>query len=98
MDRYGNKVAAQQIAMIKVHCPLAALRVIDRAVQVCLQRYLSLSSYVASGKVAEMTVSCTCQMYIMCLAVPAFHMKSLQISFALQCVCQILISILISIE
>ncbi|MGQ9896620.1 MAG: acyl-CoA dehydrogenase [Acidobacteriota bacterium] len=34
MDRYGNKVARTEIAMIKVVAPNMALRVIDRAIQV----------------------------------------------------------------
>ncbi|XP_052237570.1 acyl-CoA dehydrogenase family member 10-like isoform X2 [Dreissena polymorpha] len=33
MDHYGNKVAANEIAMIKVAAPNMALRVIDRAIQ-----------------------------------------------------------------
>ncbi|XP_053391516.1 acyl-CoA dehydrogenase family member 10-like, partial [Mercenaria mercenaria] len=33
MDNYGNKVAANEIAMIKVAAPNMALRVIDRAIQ-----------------------------------------------------------------
>ncbi|XP_056005639.1 acyl-CoA dehydrogenase family member 10-like isoform X2 [Ostrea edulis] len=33
MDNYGNKVAAPEIAMIKVAAPNMALRVIDRAIQ-----------------------------------------------------------------
>lgn len=34
MDKYGNKVARSEIAQIKVAVPNAALRVIDRAIQV----------------------------------------------------------------
>jgi acyl-CoA dehydrogenase len=34
MDSYGNRVAAQQIALIKLAAPAAACRVIDRAIQV----------------------------------------------------------------
>jgi len=33
MDNYGNKIAAPEIAMIKVACPNMALSVIDRAIQ-----------------------------------------------------------------
>jgi acyl-CoA dehydrogenase len=34
MDKYGNKIARKEIAMIKVVAPNMALRVIDRAIQV----------------------------------------------------------------
>jgi acyl-CoA dehydrogenase len=33
MDRYGNRTAAQQIALIKLAAPTAACAVIDRAMQ-----------------------------------------------------------------
>jgi acyl-CoA dehydrogenase len=33
MDSFGNRVAAQQIALIKLAAPSAACRVIDRAIQ-----------------------------------------------------------------
>jgi acyl-CoA dehydrogenase len=35
MDRLGNKAARAEIAMIKVVAPNVALKVLDRAIQVC---------------------------------------------------------------
>ena len=34
MDKYGNKVAKKEIAMIKVVAPRMALKVLDRAIQI----------------------------------------------------------------
>ena len=33
MDKYGNKIAASEIAQIKVAAPIMACKVIDRAIQ-----------------------------------------------------------------
>jgi len=60
MDAVGNKLARQEIAMIKVVAPIMALRVIDRAIQahgaqgVCSDTFLArLWSSVRTLRIAD---------------------------------------------
>lgn len=49
MDTVGNKVARQEIAMIKVAAPEMALRVLDRAIQVHGAKGVSQDSFLAAA-------------------------------------------------
>src|SRR5690606_33847163 len=49
MDKYGNKVARQQIAMIKAVAPTMLCNVIDRAIQVHGAKGVCQDSFLASS-------------------------------------------------
>ena len=56
MDTVGNKVARQEIAMIKAAAPSMALRVLDRAIQVHGAKGVSQDSFLAAAWAHQRTL------------------------------------------
>lgn len=56
MDRYGNKVAKELIAMIKITAPQMACRVIDRAIQIHGAMGLSQDSFLAGAYLSARSI------------------------------------------